>query len=51
MAWLVEGAGGHSTTGQQSILEVEPVDIHQRVPVILGSAEEVKRVERWYANG
>ncbi len=49
MAWLVEGAGGRSTTGRQGILEVEPVNIHQRVPVILGSADEVRRVEAWYA--
>ncbi|MET0437448.1 MAG: class 1 fructose-bisphosphatase [Devosia sp.] len=51
MAWLVEGAGGRSTTGQQEILDVEPTGIHQRVPVILGSAEEVRRVEAWYAKG
>lgn len=50
MAWLVEGAGGLSTTGRQNILDVEPTGIHQRVPVILGSAEEVRRVEAWYAN-
>jgi len=49
MAWLVEGAGGRSTTGRGPILVVEPTDIHQRVPVILGSAEEVRRVEAWYA--
>lgn len=49
MAWLVEGAGGRSTTGQQSILEVQPTEIHQRIPVILGSADEVARVEAWYA--
>ncbi|UYN99770.1 MAG: class 1 fructose-bisphosphatase [Devosia sp.] len=48
MAWLVEGAGGKSTTGRERILDVMPVDIHQRVPVILGSAEEVARVEAWY---
>lgn len=51
MAWLVEGAGGRSTTGRQDILDVEPTGIHQRVPVILGSADEVKRVEDWYARG
>lgn len=51
MAWLVEGAGGLSTTGRQEILDVEPTGIHQRVPVILGSAEEVRRVEAWYAKG
>lgn len=51
MAWLVEGAGGLSTTGTQNILDVVPTGIHQRVPVILGSAEEVRRVEAWYARG
>jgi len=30
---------------------VQPTGIHQRVPVILGSAEEVARVEAWYAKG
>ncbi len=49
MAWLVEGAGGRATTGRQNILELAPTDIHQRVPVILGSAEEVSRVEARYA--
>lgn len=51
MAWLIEGAGGLSTTGRQGILDVQPTGIHQRVPVILGSAEEVRRVEAWYAKG
>lgn len=49
MAWLVEGAGGRSTTGTQSILDVEPTGIHQRVPVILGSTDEVARIEGFYA--
>ncbi len=49
MAWLIVGAGGRSTTGHQNILDVEPTSIHQRVPVILGSANEVARVESWYA--
>lgn len=48
MAWLMEGAGGTSTTGRQRILDVEPNDIHQRVPVILGSLEEVRRIEAFY---
>lgn len=51
MAWLIEGAGGRSTTGREGILDVVPTGIHQRVPVILGSAEEVRRVEGWYAKG
>ncbi|UJW85616.1 class 1 fructose-bisphosphatase [Devosia sp. SL43] len=51
MALLIEAAGGKSTTGTQRILDVVPTGIHQRVPVILGSAEEVDRVEGWYARG
>ena len=49
MAMLVEAAGGRSTTGRARILDLLPTGIHQRVPVILGSAEEVARVEAWYA--
>jgi fructose-1,6-bisphosphatase I len=49
MALLVEAAGGKSTTGHERILDVQPTGIHQRVPVILGSAEEVSRVEAFYA--
>ena len=49
MAFLIEAAGGRATTGTQRIVEVMPSDIHQRVPVILGSADEVRRVEAWYS--
>lgn len=48
MALLVEAAGGKSTTGRAQILDLVPTGIHQRVPVILGSADEVARVEAWY---
>lgn len=51
MAMIVEAAGGKSTTGPVGILELVPKGIHQRVPVILGSAEEVARVEAWYKKG
>lgn len=51
MAMLVEAAGGRSTAGKQGILDVVPTAIHQRVPVILGSAEEVQRVEQLYSTG
>lgn len=51
MALLVVAAGGGATTGRQKILDLQPNDIHQRVPVILGSAEEVARVEGWYERG
>ncbi len=44
MSFIVEQAGGLSSTGRQRILEVEPVELHQRVPVILGSRNEVERI-------
>jgi len=45
MAMLIEQAGGKAyATPEQRILDVEPGDIHQRVPVILGSSDEVDHV-------
>ena len=49
MAMLVEQAGGAASTGRGRILEVEPRALHQRVPVILGSREEVERIGRYHA--
>ena len=42
MAFLIEQGGGSASTGSKRILEVMPTDIHQRVPVIMGSKEEVE---------
>jgi fructose-1,6-bisphosphatase len=47
---LIEQAGGWATTGYQRILEVQPEDVHQRVPLIFGSRHEVKLVEGYYAD-
>lgn len=44
MSFIVEQAGGAATTGHMRILDLTPADIHQRVPVILGSKNEVDRV-------
>ncbi len=41
MAFLMEQAGGKAETGEGRILEVMPEEIHQRVPCIIGSKEEV----------
>jgi fructose-1,6-bisphosphatase I/sedoheptulose-1,7-bisphosphatase/fructose-1,6-bisphosphatase I len=49
MAMIVEHAGGAASTGRGRILEVQPERLHQRVPVILGSRNEVDRVERYHA--
>ncbi|MGB0956344.1 MAG: class 1 fructose-bisphosphatase [Panacagrimonas sp.] len=49
MAMIVEQAGGAATTGHQRILEVQPQQLHQRVPVILGSKNEVETIDRYHA--
>jgi fructose-1,6-bisphosphatase I len=41
MALLVEQAGGAATDGRRRILDIEPTQLHQRVPVFLGSKAEV----------
>ena len=46
MALLVEQAGGEATDGRQPILDIKPGELHQRVPVVLGSATEVQIVRR-----
>ncbi len=48
MAMLVEQAGGAATTGRERILDVQPAQLHQRVPVVLGSAAEVDRVTQYH---
>src|SRR6202158_2690834 len=45
---LVEQAGGRATTGRERLLDVMPESLHQRVPLILGSRNEVERIERYH---
>ena len=48
MAFLVEQAGGAATDGQQRILDIQPEKLHQRVPVFLGSKNEVELVTSYH---
>jgi fructose-1,6-bisphosphatase I/sedoheptulose-1,7-bisphosphatase/fructose-1,6-bisphosphatase I len=48
MGMVVEQAAGIATTGRQRILDVVPEQIHQRIGVILGSRNEVERLERYH---
>jgi len=41
IAFLIEQAGGMATTGTQRILDVQPEALHQRVPFVVGSTEDV----------
>jgi fructose-1,6-bisphosphatase I len=48
MSFVVEQAGGASTTGRERIMDMKPNNLHQRVPVILGSKNEVARVVNYH---
>jgi fructose-1,6-bisphosphatase I len=50
MGLLVEQAGGAATNGRERILEIEPTGLHQRVPVFLGSKNEVAEATRYHRN-
>ena len=41
MAYLFEQAGGAGTTGKHRILDLQPIQVHQRVPLVLGSLADV----------
>ncbi|HQE12904.1 MAG TPA: class 1 fructose-bisphosphatase, partial [Flavipsychrobacter sp.] len=48
MAFLMEVAGGVASTGTQRILEVEPTELHQRVPIYIGSKKLVEKALEFY---
>jgi fructose-1,6-bisphosphatase I len=48
IAWLIEQAGGRASTGMERILEIKPEAIHQRVPLLFGSCDEVARLDRYH---
>jgi fructose-1,6-bisphosphatase I len=47
MAMVVEQAGGRASTGTTRILDIEPNKLHQRVPLIIGSADDVREAESY----
>lgn len=47
MALIFEAAQGKATDGKRRILDIEPTELHQRCPLVLGSADEVDRFERF----
>ena len=50
MALIMEQAGGQATDGVNRILDIPPKDLHQRTPLIFGSAKEVEKVGRYHAD-
>lgn len=45
MSFLAEQAGGLGSTGKERVLDIEPKDVHQRVPLFIGSKKEVEYLE------
>jgi len=49
MAFIIEQAGGRATDGKQRMLDIQPEKLHQRIPIYIGSEEDVKMVEKFMA--
>lgn len=49
MAFIVEQAGGKASYGGQRILDIEPTELHQRMPIVIGSPKMVDKVEGFIA--
>jgi fructose-1,6-bisphosphatase I len=49
MSFLVEQAGGASTNGTQLIMDLQPTELHERVSVMLGSKEEIDRLQHYHS--
>ncbi len=43
LAFIVEQAGGLATTGYQRVLDIEPKELHQRIPFFVGSKKMVEQ--------
>ena len=48
MAFIAEQAGGMAVDGRQRILDIQPTELHQRVPLFVGSSEDVQQVLEIY---
>lgn len=48
MSLLVAQAGGESIDGLEDVLAIQPTDCHQRVPVLLGSRQEIQRLREYH---
>jgi len=46
IAFLAEQSGGRATDGFQRIMEINPTELHQRVPFFCGSADMVQDAEK-----
>jgi fructose-1,6-bisphosphatase I len=47
LAFIVEQAGGRASDGTQDIMRIQPESLHQRVPLFIGSQEDVDKAEQF----
>ena len=47
LAFIVEQAGGMATNGKENILDIQPTELHQKVPLIIGSKEDVLTYQKF----
>ena len=47
LAFIAEHAGGAATNGNRAILDIKPESIHQRTPLIIGSADDVEEAQKF----
>ena len=45
LAFIVEQAGGKASDGTRRILDIQPKDLHERVPLFIGSKRMVEQLE------
>mgnify|MGYP001134553324 CR=1 FL=1 len=50
IAMIVEQAGGRATDTASRILDIQPIGLHQRIPLVFGSAREVEHVGRYHTD-
>ena len=50
LAFIAEQAGGKASDGFGRIMEIEPTELHQRVPFLCGSKKMVEKVEEFMQN-
>ena len=51
LAMIVEQAGGAASTGAERIMDIQPTSLHQKVPLIIGSRDDVKEYCHFYKQG
>lgn len=51
LAFIIEQAGGRAIDGRRRIMDIQPEGLHQRIPLIIGSRDDVGDLERFIEEG